>query len=265
MYALPFPVIDPVAVHLGPLAIRWYALAYIAGIVMGWRYSLRLCRERPALVTPEQMDDFILWLTLGIVLGGRVGYVLFYNPAHFLAHPLQVFVLWQGGMSFHGGLAGVLLAMFLFARKRGIRFFALADVVAICVPFGLFFGRMANFTNGELYGRVTDVPWAFVFPSRDAGPLPRHPSQLYEGFLEGVVLFAVMWLLMRRFDARSKVGMLSGTFLIGYGLARFLVEFVREPDAQLGYLALGFTMGQYLTIPMIAYGAWLVATAGRKP
>jgi phosphatidylglycerol:prolipoprotein diacylglycerol transferase len=264
MYALPFPMIDPVAVQIGPLAIRWYALAYIAGIVLGWRYALRLCREMPELVTPAQMDDFILWLTLGIVLGGRVGYVLFYNPLYFLANPLQVFVLWQGGMSFHGGLMGVLLAMFLFARKRGIRFFALADVVAVCVPFGLFFGRMANFVNGELYGRITDVPWAFVFPGKDSGPLPRHPSQLYEGFLEGIVLFAVMWVLMRRADARHKVGTLSGVFLIGYGFARFLVEFVREPDVQLGYLALGLTMGQYLTLPMIAYGAWLVAASGRK-
>jgi phosphatidylglycerol:prolipoprotein diacylglycerol transferase len=265
MYALPFPMIDPVAVQIGPLAIRWYALAYIAGILLGWRYALRLCREMPELVTPAQMDDFILWLTLGIVLGGRAGYVLFYNPLYFLEHPLQILVLWQGGMSFHGGLAGVLLAMFVFARRRAIRFFALADVVAVCVPFGLFFGRLANFVNGELYGRVTDVPWAFVFPSREAGPLPRHPSQLYEGLLEGVVLFAVMWLLMRRFDARRRVGTLSGVFLIGYGIARFLVEFVREPDVQLGYLAFGLTMGQYLTLPMLAFGAFLVAAAGRKP
>ncbi|MCC6469049.1 MAG: prolipoprotein diacylglyceryl transferase [Alphaproteobacteria bacterium] len=263
MYALPFPMIDPIALQIGPFAVRWYALAYIAGIVSGWRYSLRLCRERPELVTPEQMDDFIMWLTLGIILGGRVGYVLFYNPLHFLANPLEIPALWHGGMSFHGGLMGVLLAMFLFARKRGIRFFALADVVAVCVPFGLFFGRMANFINGELYGRATDLPWAIVFPSKDAGPLPRHPSQLYEGFLEGVILFAVLWLLMRYADARRKVGMLSGTFLIGYGCARFLVEFAREPDVQLGYLAFGLTMGQYLTLPMLAYGAYLVATARR--
>ena len=263
MYALPFPMIDPIAVQIGPFAIRWYALAYIAGIVMGWRYALRLCRDIPRLVTPEQMDDFILWLTLGIILGGRIGYVLFYNPMHFLSHPLEIPALWHGGMSFHGGLIGVLLAMFLFARKRGIRFFALADVVAVCVPFGLFFGRLANFINGELYGRVSDAPWAIVFPSRDAGPLPRHPSQLYEGFLEGVVLFAILWLLMRR-GARQKIGMLSGVFLIGYGCARFVVEFAREPDVQLGYLAFGLTMGQYLTLPMLACGAFLVIRAGRE-
>jgi len=261
MYAIPFPQIDPVAVAIGPLAVRWYALAYIAGILLGWRYSLSLCRARPELVTPQQMDDFIVWLTLGIVLGGRVGYVVFYNPLYFLENPGQILQLWHGGMSFHGGLAGVLLAMFLFARKRGLRYFALADIVAVCVPFGLFFGRIANFINGELFGRVTDVPWAMVFPN--GGPNPRHPSQLYEAALEGVVLFAVLWLLVRA-GARARPGIISGAFLIGYGLARFTVEFAREPDAQLGYLAFGLTMGQYLTVPMLAFGAGLIAWAIRR-
>ena len=260
MFTIPFPIIDPVAVAVGPFAIRWYALAYIAGIVLGWRYSLRLCRQMPKLVTPEQMDDFILWLTLGIVLGGRVGYVLFYNFSHYLERPLEAFALWHGGMSFHGGLLGVLLAMFLFARKRGIFFFALADVVAVCVPFGLFFGRLANFVNGELFGRVTDAPWAMVFPH--GGPLPRHPSQLYEAALEGVVLFTVLWVMMK-FGARQRIGTISGVFLIVYGLARFTVEFAREPDEQLGYLAFGLTMGQYLCLPMLAMGALIIVAASR--
>jgi len=261
MFVIAFPQIDPVAVQLGPLVVRWYALAYIAGIVLGWQYALKLCREMPKLVTPQQMDDFIVWLTLGIILGGRVGYVLFYNPMHFLQNPGEILQLWHGGMSFHGGLGGVLLAMYLFARKRCIKFFALADVVAVCVPFGLFFGRLANFVNGELYGRASDVPWAMVFPH--GGPSPRHPSQLYEAALEGVVLFAVLWLLMRM-GARDKPGIISGAFLIGYGLARFTVEFAREPDAQLGYLSFGLTMGQYLTLPMLAFGAALIVWAKRR-
>lgn len=261
MYALPFPAIDPVALAIGPVAIRWYALAYIAGIVLGWRYAVAQCRRMPHLVSPRQMDDFIFWLTLGIILGGRFGYVVFYNPAHYLSHPLEALALWHGGMSFHGGLLGVLLAMLLFARREGMPFFVLSDVVALCVPFGLFFGRMANFVNGELWGRITDVPWAFVFPN--GGPLPRHPSQLYEGFLEGLVLFTVLWLLLRQ-GAREKPGVMSGAFLLVYGLSRFAVEFVREPDAQLGYLTFGLTMGQYLCIPMLAYGAYLIARAVRK-
>ena len=261
MLALPFPMIDPVALAIGPVAIRWYALAYIAGILLGWRYAMVLCRREPTLVSPRQMDDFILWLTLGIVLGGRAGYVLFYNPLYYLEHPQQAFALWQGGMSFHGGLLGVLLAMFLFAGKEKLPYFVLADVVAVCVPFGLFFGRLANFVNGELWGRTTDVPWAFVFPT--GGPLPRHPSQLYEAALEGVVLFAVLWWLLKR-GARGRPGTISGAFLLVYGLSRFAVEFVREPDAQLGYLALGLTMGQYLCLPMLAYGAYLIAAARKR-
>ncbi len=261
MFVIAFPQIDPIALQIGPLAVRWYALAYIAGIVLGWQYALRLCREMPKLVTPQQMDDFIVWLTLGIILGGRVGYVLFYNPLHFLQNPAEILQLWHGGMSFHGGLGGVLLAMFLFARKRGIRFFALADVVAVCVPFGLFFGRLANFVNGELFGRTTDVPWAMVFPN--GGPLPRHPSQLYEAVLEGLVLFIVLWVAMRM-GARDRPGIISGLFLIGYGLGRFVVEFAREPDAQLGYLSFGLTMGQYLTLPMIAFGAALIVWAKKR-
>jgi phosphatidylglycerol:prolipoprotein diacylglycerol transferase len=258
--AIPFPAIDPVLVQVGPFAIRWYALAYIVGLLIGWRYCLYLAGRPPRLVTRDQLDDFFLWATLGVVLGGRIGYVLFYQPGYFLEHPLDILFVWEGGMSFHGGLIGVILAMYLFARRRGIPFFALTDIVASATPIGLFFGRLANFVNGELFGRPTDVPWAMVFPN--GGDQPRHPSQLYEAALEGVVLFLALFLLARFTRALERPGLLSGVFLIGYGLSRFLVEFFREPDAQLGYLLGGtVTMGQILSLPMIALGLFLVFRA----
>ena len=258
--AIPFPAIDPVLVQVGPFAIRWYALAYIVGLLIGWRYCLYLAGRPPRLVTRDQLDDFFLWATLGVVLGGRIGYVLFYQPGYFLEHPLDILFVWEGGMSFHGGLIGVILAMYLFARRRGIPFFALTDIVASATPIGLFFGRLANFVNGELFGRPTDVPWAMVFPN--GGDQPRHPSQLYEAALEGVVLFLALFLLARFTRALERPGLLSGVFLIGYGLSRFLVEFFREPDAQLGYLIGGtVTMGQILSLPMIALGLFLVFRA----
>ena len=182
MLVIPFPDIDPVFFSIGPFAIRWYALAYVAGIILGWRYGLWMCKRQPALLSPKDLDDAVTWIIIGIIAGGRIGYVLFYNPAYFLANPIEAFYLWRGGMSFHGGLAGVLLGLWWFSYRRGIRYFQLSDVVAICVPFGLFFGRLANFINGELFGRVTDMPWGMVFPN--GGPLPRHPSQLYEAALE---------------------------------------------------------------------------------
>ena len=258
--AIPFPAIDPVLVQVGPFAIRWYALAYIVGLLIGWRYCLYLAGRPPRLVTRDQLDDFFLWATLGVVLGGRIGYVLFYQPGYFLEHPLDILFVWEGGMSFHGGLIGVILAMYLFARRRGIPFFALTDIVASATPIGLFFGRLANFVNGELFGRPTDVPWAMVFPN--GGDQPRHPSQLDEAALEGVVLFLALFLLARFTRALERPGLLSGVFLIGYGLSRFLVEFFREPDAQLGYLIGGtVTMGQILSLPMIALGLFLVFRA----
>ena len=258
--AIPFPAIDPVLVQVGPFAIRWYALAYIVGLLIGWRYCLYLAGRPPRLVTRDQLDDFFLWATLGVVLGGRIGYVLFYQPGYFLEHPLDILFVWEGGMSFHGGLIGVILAMYLFARRRGIPFFALTDIVASATPIGLFFGRLANFVNGELFGRPTDVPWAMVFPN--GGDQPRHPSQLYEAALEGVVLFLALFLLARFTRALERPGLLSGVFLIGYGLSRFLVEFFREPDAQLGYLLGGtVTMGQILSLPMIALGLFHVFRA----
>jgi phosphatidylglycerol:prolipoprotein diacylglycerol transferase len=257
LLVLPFPDIDPIAVALGPLAIRWYSLAYIVGLIAAWRYCRRLAERPPNAVDPDQFDDFLLWATLGVVLGGRLGYVLFYKPAFFLANPLEILVIWQGGMSFHGGAAGVILAIILFARKRGISWLSLGDLVACAVPIGLFLGRLANFVNGELYGRAADVPWAMVFP-RDPEQIPRHPSQLYEAGLEGIVLFLLLYLLVRR-GWLERPGAIGGAFLAGYGLARIIVEFFRQPDAHLGFL-LGFTtMGQVLSLPLIIAGMILIA------
>ena len=257
LLVLPFPDIDPIAVALGPLAIRWYSLAYIVGLVAAWRYCRRLAGRPPNAIDPDQFDDFLLWATLGVVLGGRLGYVLFYKPAFFLANPLEILVIWQGGMSFHGGAAGVILAIILFARKRGISWLSLGDLVACAVPIGLFLGRLANFVNGELYGRAADVPWAMVFP-RDPEQIPRHPSQLYEAGLEGIVLFLLLYLLVRR-GWLERPGAIGGAFLAGYGLARIIVEFFRQPDAHLGFL-LGFTtMGQVLSLPLIIAGVILIA------
>ena len=261
LLVLPFPDIDPIAVALGPIAIRWYSLAYIVGLVAGWRYCRRLAARPPKAIDPDAFDDFLLWATLGVVLGGRLGYVLFYKPAFFIDNPLEVFVLWRGGMSFHGGAAGVILAIILFARKRGVSWLSLGDLVGCAVPIGLFLGRLANFVNGELYGRAADVPWAMVFPF-DPEQVPRHPSQLYEAALEGIVLFLLLYLLARR-GWLERPGTIGGAFLAGYGLARIVVEFFREPDAHLGFL-LGFTtMGQVLSLPLVIAGAILIAWGWR--
>jgi phosphatidylglycerol:prolipoprotein diacylglycerol transferase len=257
--ALGFPDIDPIAIQLGPLAIRWYALAYIAGIVLGWVYMRGLARREPVFTTPVAVDDFVVWATLGIVLGGRLGYVLFYNFDYYSQNPLQVVYLWQGGMAFHGGFLGVVLATYLFARHHKFRFTQLADIVVMAAPIGLFFGRIANFVNGELFGRVTDVSWAVVFPG--GGDLPRHPSQLYEAALEGLVLFLLLFVLDRTTRVRERPGTILGLFIVGYGLARFAVEFVRQPDAHLGTLALGLSMGQWLSMPMILAGAAIMTWA----
>ncbi|PWR20009.1 prolipoprotein diacylglyceryl transferase [Zavarzinia compransoris] len=261
--AIAFPAIDPVALQIGPLAIRWYALAYVAGIILGWRLAMRIAAQPKTPVQPREVDDLVVWLTLGIVLGGRVGYVLFYNFPVYIEHPLAALRIWEGGMSFHGGLLGVILAVVLFARNRGIPLLALGDVVAAVVPIGLFFGRVANFINGELWGRATDVSWAMVFPADPKGLL-RHPSQLYEAALEGVVLFILLMILNAR-GIRRHMGALTGVFLIGYGVARIVAEFFREPDVQLGFLAFGTTMGQILSVPMVLIGLWLLATAKRRP
>ena len=264
---LPFPAVDPVLVQIGAFAIRWYALAYIFGILIGWVYARALIRSEkvwggPAPLTMLDFDDFILWVTVGIILGGRIGYVLFYNPAYFAAHPAEIVQLWKGGMSFHGGFVGVVLAVVLFARRRKIPVLSLGDITAAAYPIGHFLGRIANFINGELWGRPSDVPWAMVFPG--AGPQPRHPSQLYEAMLEGLVLFVVLALFVR-FGALKRPGLILGAFALFYGLARSFSEFFREPDIQLGFLWGGLTMGILLSIPMILGGALIIWLVLRTP
>ena len=265
MLSLAFPAIDPVAFELGPVVIRWYALAYLAGFVGGWRYCVYLARRQPGPPSAGDIDDLLTWVVIGTILGGRLGYVLFYNPAHFLENPSQILAVWQGGMSFHGGLLGVVLAIAWFARARRIPALVLGDVVAPAVPIGLFFGRIANFINGELYGRPTELPWGMVFPAADAQP--RHPSQLYEAALEGLLLFVVLAAMARRPGLRARTGLLTGVFLAGYGAARFLVEFTRAPDPQLSGLveAIHLSMGQLLSLPMLAVGIWLIVRARPAP
>ncbi len=260
-----FPDIDPIAVQIGPLAIRWYALAYITGLLSGWMLMRRFASPYVGF-TKEAVDDFLTWATLGVVLGGRLGYVLFYKPFYYLENPLSIVKVWEGGMSFHGGCLGVIVAAILFARRRGLSHWILGDLVTAVVPLGLFFGRLANFINGELFGRVTtlqDTPWAIIFPR--GGPLPRHPSQIYEALLEGLVLFIVVLIVRRLPTVRSHPGMVTGTFLAGYGVARFTCEFYREPDPFLGFLWGGATMGQMLSMPMIAIGVALIVWAARRP
>ena len=287
---MPFPDIDPFiigqipafelfGITIGPLGVRWYAMAYVLGIVLGWRYAVRLVRNEPlwgargAPATPLQIDDLILWITLGVIGGGRLGYVLFYQPSMLLT-PLDVFKLWDGGMSFHGGLLGVVLAILLFARNQKIPLFSLGDLVAACVPIGLFFGRIANFINGELWGRPTEAPWGVVFcndtiratyGSCPAGEVARHPSQLYEAGLEGLALFVILRWATHHAGKLQQPGFVTGLFLVGYGFSRFLLEFVREPDAHMPEALRGFvTMGMLLSVPMILVGGWLIWRARRQ-
>ena len=265
--AIAFPVFDPIAISLGPIAIRWYALAYIGGIVLGWIYARALVKSEklwggPAPISLPQLDDFILWVTIGIIVGGRTGYVLFYNPAFFVQHPAEIFQLWNGGMSFHGGFLGCVAAVMWFAHRNGISILSLGDITTAVGPIGLFLGRLANFINSELWGRTTDVPWAFVFPN--GGPLPRHPSQLYEAALEGILLFTVL-AVMIRMGALRRPGLILGSFIAIYALARITGELFREPDPQLGFLWGGLTMGMLLSVPMIIAGLILIVLAWRKP
>lgn len=259
---LTYPSFDPVAISVGPLAIRWYALAYLAGFVLGWRYCLVLAGQNPKGPAPKLYDDFLTWAVIGTVLGGRLGYIIFYQADYFFAHPLEMLQIWHGGMSFHGGATGVVGAAWLYTRYHKVPFFSFTDLLAVVTPIGLSLGRLANFVNGELYGRVTDVPWAMVFPR--GGDQPRHPSQLYEAGLEGIVLFAVMALLARQTKYRARPGFLSGCFLVGYAVFRTSVEFVREPDQQLGFLYAGATMGQLLCIPMLMFGLYLILRSERR-
>src|SRR5258705_8557633 len=266
LLVIPFPAFDPVLIQLGPFAIRWYALAYIVGILLGWLYARAIIRSQklwggPAPMPVADFDDFIVWVTLGVILGGRLGYVLFYNPAYFAEHPLEALQLWKGGMSFHGGFTGCVVAVVLFAKSRAIPVLSLGDVTCTVGPIGLFLGRLANFINGELWGRPADVPWAMVFPT--GGPLPRHPSQLYEATLEGVLLFALLTAFIRA-GALKRPGFVLGAFTFGYALARSICEQFREPDPQLGFLWGGLTMGTLLSLPLMLAGIALMAAALRK-
>ena len=264
---IPYPAVDPVLVHLGPFAIRRYALAYIFGILIGWAYARVLIRSRKlwggkAPMTIVDLDDFILWVTLGIILGGRICYVLFYNLPHFVGHPAEILQLWNGGMSFHGGFTGCVVAVILFGYKRGIPILSVGDITCAVGPIGIFLGRIANFINGELWGRPADVPWAMIFPN--GGPLPRHPSQLYEATLEGLALLVVLAILMRA-GALKRPGLIIGCFAVGYAIARTVCEFFREPDAQLGFLWGGETMGQLLSVPLFLAGVGFIVYAMKQP
>jgi phosphatidylglycerol:prolipoprotein diacylglycerol transferase len=265
---IPFPAINPILISVGPFAVRWYALAYIVGIIAGWFYARAIiASERlwggPAPLTVLDFDDFVIWITLGIILGGRTGYVLFYNLPHFAGHPVEILQLWNGGMSFHGGVTGCVVAIVLFALYRRIPMLSLGDVTAAVAPIGLFLGRIANFINGELWGRPTDVPWAMVFPN--GGPIPRHPSQLYEATLEGIVLFILLGVMVHA-GALKRPGIVTGAFALGYGVARIICELFREPDAQLGFLWGGLTMGMLLCVPLMLAGiAVLTVALTREP
>ena len=285
---MTFPEFDPVLIHLGPLPIRWYALAYVAGIVLGWIYAARILKSdrvwapgKPPLAGP-QLDDLILWITLGIILGGRFGYALFYKPVMFLqlftgsslGERLELFQLWTGGMSFHGGMLGCTLAVLIYAWRTKANALSIGDMALAAAPIGLLFGRMANFVNGELWGRTTDVPWAIRFCNArieqmygfcPAGNEPRHPSQLYEAGLEGVLLFIVLGLAVWKWKLLAKPGYVTGLFLVGYGASRALLENVRQPDAGMENFPLGLTMGMRLSSPMILVGAWLIHRAWKRP
>ena len=260
--AIAFPQIDPVIFQIGPLALRWYSLAYMAGLLLGWRYMVHMVNRPQAAMSKEHVGDFFVWATVGVILGGRLGSILFYSLPfkaqrdYILQDPLSILRVWEGGMSFHGGLIGVIIAIIWFAKRHNISPPRLGDLVGCAVPIGLFFGRIANFINGELYGRVSDASWAMVFPG--AGLMPRHPSQLYEAGLEGAALFLINWVLFYKFKAWRYPGLINGVFLIGYAVARLSLEFIREPDNHIGFLASGITMGQLLSIPMIIGGILLI-------
>jgi phosphatidylglycerol:prolipoprotein diacylglycerol transferase len=270
---VPFPHFDPVAFWIPTpwfsLPIRWYSLAYIAGILVGWRYAVGLIRNARiwdgarSPISEPQLEDMVLWVTLGVIVGGRLGFMLFYAPMTLITEPLQVFKPWEGGMSFHGGLIGVALALIGFGLSRGMNLFRLGDIAAPCAPIGLFFGRLANFVNGELWGRPTHLPWGMIFPN--AGPEPRHPSQLYEAGLEGVVLFAITNAALRWGRLGNRPGAVAGLFLTFYGLFRFLVEQVRQPDAGLPQYPFGLSMGMILSLPMVAIGLWMLIRALKSP
>ncbi|MGB4057630.1 MAG: prolipoprotein diacylglyceryl transferase [Alphaproteobacteria bacterium] len=261
--ALSCPNIDPVALAVGPLEIRWYALAYLAGFLFGWGYGIYISRLSPGnRPNREDIDDFIPWVILGVILGGRLGYILFYQSAFYLENPIEVFMVWHGGMAFHGGIVGVVASLVFYAHRRKIPLLRLCDIAGCAAPIGICLGRITNFINGELYGRVSDVPWAVVFPR--GGDLPRHPSQIYQAGLEGFLLFLILLALLHVKAVRERPGILSAVFLIGYGVLRSIGELFREPDAHLGFILEGITMGQVLSVPVILFGIGVLYFAFKK-
>jgi phosphatidylglycerol---prolipoprotein diacylglyceryl transferase len=252
--------LDPVIFSIGSFDLRWYALAYIVGLVVGWRWGMRLAAKSPQAIQPDHVDRFLNWAVIGVIVGGRLGVVLFYHPAAYFADPIQILMVWKGGMSFHGGVLGVLVAMLIFARMNKIPLFSLTDIVCTVAPFGIMLGRIANFINGEHWGRVTDVPWAIAFP-HSGDLLPRHPSQLYECAMEGVLLLTILIIVQRRFNGLARPGLQSGVFLIGYACARMAGEIFREPEILMQTLPFGTTWGQWLSLPMLLGGAYLVYRA----
>lgn len=257
---LHYPEINPVALQLGPVAIHWYGLMYLIGFALVWLLGRWRIRRGQTRLGQQDLEDIIFYSVLGVIVGGRLGYVLFYKPAQYLANPLEVFYLWEGGMSFHGGLIGVIVVLLMYARKRKMPLLEIGDFVAPLIPLGLAAGRLGNFINGELWGRTTTLPWGMLFPQTGDG-LARHPSQLYEMALEGFVLFALIWWFARK---PRPIGQISAVFLMGYGVFRFLVEYTREPDYFLGLLAGGLTMGQFLSIPMVMAGAIIFLMSAKK-
>lgn len=262
MTGLAFPDISPIIFSIGPLSIRWYSMAYLFGILFGWFLINRYIEKYKINLSKEKIEDLIFYITLGIILGGRLGYVLFYGTASFWHNPLQVLAIWQGGMSFHGGVIGVIIAIYLFARKIKYPFLGLTDLVVLVVPIGVFCGRLANFVNDELWGRVTDVAWAVRFPN--GGYLPRHPSQLYEALLEGVMTFVILNLLWRKKWVREHTGVVSSLFVLCYGVFRISMEQFRQPDSHMGFYLNYFTMGQILSVPLIVVGIWVLVVSCRR-
>lgn len=261
--AIPYPNIDPVLVSIGPVAIRWYSLAYLAGLAFAWWHMVRISLKDKSIITRTQIDDLISWGALGIVIGGRLGYILFYNIDFFIEQPREIIALWKGGMSFHGGLVGVISVILFYTYKKKLNTLAVGDIIASATPIGLFFGRIANFINSELYGRIApDVPWAIVFPN--GGQFPRHPSQIYEALLEGLLLFAILQIASKRTWFIERKGSIAGLFFIGYGAFRMFLELFREPDAQVGFIVGDITMGQILCLPMLAIGGILLYIANKK-
>lgn len=264
MTGIPYPDIDPIALQLGPLAIRWYALAYLAGIIIGWRYAMAMARRTAAPVSPRDYDDFMIWAVAGVILGGRLGQVLFYHPDYYLTRPLEIFMIWKGGMAFHGGLLGVIVAMVIFARRRNLPLLPFTDLIALVAPIGICFGRIANFINQEHWGRPTESGWGVIFPMDPTG-LPRHASQLYEAALEGLVLYLLLAALVHLGGGLRRPGLTTGVFLAGYAVARMVAEFFREPEILVGVLPFATTWGQWLSLPMLAIGVYIIIRAFRVP